>query len=518
MSEHGWISVILLLALVGATLFITWRSSRRVKADVDFYAAGRSILGWQNGLAIAGEFMAAAALLGIAGLIVFYGIDGQIYSLGWVGSFLILLLLVAEPVRNIGKYTFADVVSFRLSQKVVRPQIALTTVVVSLTYLVPQMVAAGVLSRLLFGIPPAVGILIVGTLMTVYIAFGGMLAATWIQFLKAVMLIACGYGLAIAALAKFGFSLDALFTAVITDPQLGGAWLEPGGWLASPWERFSLGLSLLFGTAALPHVVMRFYTVPDKKHARASASWSLTFMTMFHVLTFIFGFAAAVLVGGEAVRALDPGGNLATPMLAEVLGGGADSFGGALAMSVIVVVAFMTIVAAVSGLCLSAAASFSYDFWFHTVRRGRQSPKAQVRTARTSALVIGAMAVAIALALSGANVAYLSGLAFAMAATVNLPTLVLSLHWKRLTTAGASIGIVGGAVVSVLAVVLGPQVMGAGALFPLANPGLITIPIGFGLTIVGSLLTRDAHSQARFAEVLVRSNTGIGKIEAVSAH
>lgn len=484
--------------------------------DEDYYAAGRGIRGWQNGLAIAGEFMAAAALLGIAGLIVFYGIDGQIYSLGWVGSFLVLLLVVAEPVRNIGKYTFADVASFRLSQKVVRPQVAVTTVIVSLTYLVPQMVAAGALSRLLFGVPPAVGIIIVGTLMTIYIAFGGMLAATWIQFLKAIMLIGCGWALAIGALIKFDFSIDALFTAVITDPQLGGAWLEPGGWLASPVERFSLGLSLLFGTAALPHVVMRFYTVPDKKHARASASWSLTFMTLFHVLTFIFGFAAAVLVGGDAVRALDPGGNLATPMLAQELGGGAGSFGGELFMSVVVVVAFMTIIAAVSGLCLSAAASFSYDFWFHTVKKGKQSPQSQVRTARTSALVIGGLAVLIALALSGANVAYLSGLAFAMAATVNLPTLVLSLHWKRLTTIGASVGIIGGAIVSVLAVVTGPQVMGAAAIFPLANPGLITIPIGFALTIIGSLVTRDPRSEARFAEVIVRSNTGVGKVAAVS--
>lgn len=509
MNGSHIMSIGLFALLAAVTLVITWRASRRVHADSDYYAAGRSLMGWQNGLAIAGEFMAAAAFLGISGLIVFHGLDGQLYSLGWVGSFLILLVLVAEPVRNIGKYTFADIISFRLDEKYVRPQISVTTVVISLMYLIPQMVAAGALSRLLFGIPSWAGILIVGALMTVYIAFGGMVAATWIQLTKAVLLLMCGYALAIAALAKFDFSVTGLFDAVISDPQLGLQWVQYGGWLSSPAERYSLGLSLLFGTAALPHVVMRFYTVPRKKQARSSAAWSLSFMTLFHVLTFIFGLAAAVLVGKNVISAADSGGNLATPLLAEQLGGGADSFGGQLFLSIVVVVAFMTIIGAVSGLCLSASASFSYDFWFKVVRKGKQSASSQVRTARASALVIGTLAIVLSLALSQANVAYLSGLAFSMAATVNLPTLLLSLHWKGLTTTGASIGIVGGAIVSIFSVLCGPSVMGSAALFPLQNPGLITIPIGFALTVIGSLLTRDRRSEQRFHETVVRSNTGM---------
>ncbi|MDR2197534.1 MAG: cation acetate symporter [Coriobacteriales bacterium] len=504
------LSITVFLVLIAITLVITAISSRRVKTDTDYYAAGRQIKPWQNGLAIAGEFMAAAAFLGISGLIAFYGIDAQIYSICWFVSFFVVLILVAEIIRNTGRFTFADIVAYRLKSAKIRPIIAVSVILVSIVYLIPQMVAAGSLSKLLFGIPSSWGILIVGALMIIYISLGGMVAATWIQSIKAVLLLGCGIALAGLTLSFFHFDVNELFTAVADAPDLGREWLEPGGWLTNPLERYSLGFGLLFGTAAMPHVIMRFYTVATKKAARSSALWTMTFMGVFHVLTFIFGLGAAVLVGSEVIAAIDAGGNAATPLLAATVAGGADTFSGALFMAFVVAVAFITIIAAVSGLCIAASSAFSYDFWFNFIKKGKQTAAEQVRTARISAVAIGLIAVLCALGLQSSNVAYLSGLAFALASTVNLPTIVFALFWKGFTTKGALIGIIGGTLIAIFSVVAGPQVLGEDAIFPLQNPGLITIPLGFLLTWVGSLLTREKESGEKYHELSVRSQSGLG--------
>lgn len=506
------IPVAVFLVLVAITLYITYWSSKRVKTSTDFYAAGRRIKGWQNGLAIVGEFLTAAAFLGIGGLISFFGVDGQIYSITWFASYLVVLLVVAEPIRNLGKYTFADIVSYRLNERVIRPLAAVNAFLISLMYLIPQMVAAGALSKLLFGIPASAGLIITGVLMIVYITFGGMVAATWIQVLKAIMLLTGAYILTFLVMRQFHYSVNELFAAVASSKDLGVSWLEPGRWplINTPLERISLGFTLLFGTAALPHVLMRFYTVPSKQHAQGSAMWSLTYMAIFHVLTFIFGLGAAVLVGNKVIKALDAGGNIAVPLLARSVAGGAGTLTGELFMAYLVAVAFITIIAAVSGLCIAASSAFSYDFWFRVVRRGEQSREGQMRTARIAALGIGVAAILGGLALRQVNVAYLAGLAFAIAATANLPTLIFSLYWKGLTTKGAFIGMLGGALVAVICVLTGPPMMGKHALFPLANPGIVCVPIGFLLTYVGSLLTQDKVSAIKYQELAVRSRSGIG--------
>lgn len=502
--------ILVFLVLISATLVITYWSAKHVKTENDFYAAGRRIKGWQNGLAIVGEFLTAAAFLGIGGLISFYGVDGQIYSITWFASYLVILMLIAEPIRNSGKYTFADIVSYRLNERVIRPVASINAFLISLMYLIPQMVAAGALSKLLFGIPASTGLIIVGVLMMIYITFGGMLAATWIQVLKAIMLLSGAYILAFLVLRQFHFSVNELFAAVANAKDLGTSWLEPGRWLKTPWERLSLGFTLLFGTAALPHVLMRFYTVPTKQHAQGSAMWSLTFMLMFHILTIIFGLGAAVLVGNKVIKGLDAGGNIAVPLLARTVAGGAGTLTGELFMAYLVAVAFITIIAATSGLCIAASSAFSYDFWFRVVKRGKQSHEGQMRTARLAAFGIGLLAIAGGLLLRQVNVAYLAGLAFAIAATANLPTLIFALYWKGLTTKGAFIGMLGGAIVAVACVLTGPTIMGKNALFPLANPGIICVPIGFLLTYFGSVFTQDRHSEVTFKELAVRSRSGMG--------
>jgi len=503
------LAIYMFLFLVTITLIITYISAHYMKTATDYYAAGRTIKGWQNGLAITGEFLTSAAFLGIAGLIALSGIDGQIFSLTWFASYLVVLLLVAEAVRNSGKYTFADVISYRLNAQVIRPIAAVTTLIICITYLIPQMVAAGALAKLLFGIPASWGILIVGTLMVIYITFGGMTAATWIQIVKAVLLLTGAYILAFLVMAKFHFSPSELFGAVLNTKGVENN-VNPGGWLKSPWERYSLGFSMLFGTAALPHVLMRFYTVPSKAYAQSSVVWVLTFMAMYHVLTFIFGFGAAVIVGTSVIKSLDPGGNMTVPLLARAVGGGAGTFGGEFLMSFICSVAFITIIAAVSGLCIAAASAFSYDFWFNVVKRGQQTQPEQVRTAKISAVIIGTLAILFSLSAQRLNVAYLAGLAFAIAATVNLPTIIFSLYWKRLTNTGAVIGMIGGTIVAVTLVLTGPQFMGKQALFPLANPGIVSIPIGFLLTYLGSIFTSDTDAAHKYVELAVRSQTGLG--------
>ena len=505
-----YLSIIVFLVLITGTLIITAHAAHNIKNDKDFYAAGGSVPGWQNGLAIAGEFMASAAFLGISGLIAFHGLDGEIFSICWFASFFVVLILVSEVIRNSGKYTVTDIVSYRMDPKKIRPAVAVTIFIISLASLIPPMVAAGALSRILFGISDTLGILIVGTPMLIDVSFGGMKAATWIQSSKAVWLLTGGYILAFLTMSHFDFSVPNLFAAVAEAPDLGKQWIEQGGWLSNPIERYSLGISLLFGTAAMPHVLMRLFTVKTKQEAQKSALWTMLFMGMFHMVTFIFGLGAAVLVGRKAIAAMDPGGNLATPMLAQYVAGGAGTFTGELFMAFIVSVAFITVIATVSGLCIAASTAFSYDFWFKVVKNGQQSHASQVRTARIAAIAIGVMAIGVSLLLKNVNVAYLSGLAFSIAATVNLPAIILALYWKNFTTTGALAGILGGIALSLFAVVGGPSFMGKDAIFPLSNPGIVTIPLDLLITVVASKLSAREVEEDKYIELSVRAHSGLG--------
>lgn len=501
-------SIIMFICLIALTLGITYWSANRVKNTTDFYAAGRSISGLQNGLAIAGEYMSAAAFLGISGLIAFKGIDGFLYSISWYVAFVVVLFIIAEAVRNTGRYTFADIISFRLKEKPVRSAAAFNTLIISLLYMIPQMIAAGVIIRLLFGIPSSVAIIITGSLMTLYVMFGGMLATTWIQIIKAVLLLVGAYTLAILTLSHFNFNLNTLFHSV---SQLDPKYLEPGGLIQNPLDRLSLGIGLLFGTAALPHILMRFYTVSTANKARSSVLWGLTFIGMFQILTPIFGFGAALLVGVQTIENADKGGNLAAPLLAQMVGGGAGSIGGGFFMAFLSSVAFVTVIAVVSGLALAASSAFAYDFWIKVVRDGKENHKEQLFVSRVTALGVGAISIILALLLQNANVAYLAGLAFAIAATANLPVLVFSLYWKRLTTTGAICGMIGGLVVAILLVLMGPQFAGENAWFPLSNPGLVSIPVGFLITFLASILTeKEYNSESKYNEIAVRSQSGLG--------
>ncbi|RFU66030.1 solute symporter family protein [Peribacillus glennii] len=496
------------IGLIALTLGITYWSANRVKNATDFYAAGRSISGLQNGLAIAGEYMSAAAFLGISGLIAFKGIDGFLYSVSWYVAFVVVLFVIAEAVRNTGRYTFADIISYRLREKPVRSAAALNTLIISLLYMIPQMIAAGVLIRLLFGIPASVAIIITGVLMTIYVMFGGMIATTWIQIIKAVLLLVGAYALAMLTLSHFNFNPNTLFQSM---SQFDPKYLEPGGLIQNPLDRLSLGIGLLFGTAALPHILMRFYTVSTANKARSSVLWGMTFIGLFQILTPILGFGAALLVGVNVIANADKGGNLAAPLLAQFVGGGAGSIGGEFFMAFLSAIAFVTVIAVVSGLALAASSAFAYDFWIKVVRGGRENHKEQLFISKATALGVGAISIILALLLQNVNVAYLTGLAFAIAATANLPVLVFSLFWKRLTTTGAIVGMIGGLIVAIALVLMGPQFAGEDALFPLSNPGLVSIPVGFLITFVASVLTEKEHnSESKYREIAVRSQSGIG--------
>ncbi|NEU30656.1 sodium/solute symporter [bacterium LRH843] len=501
-------AIVMFIGLIVLTLGITYWAARQVKNTTDFYAAGRSITGLQNGLAIAGEYMSAAAFLGISGLIAFNGIDGFLYSVTWLVAFVFVLLIIAEPVRNTGRYTFADIISYRLKEKPIRCSAAFNTLIISLCYMIPQMIAAGILVKLLFGIPSSIAIIITGSLMTVYVMFGGMIATTWIQVIKAVLLLIGSFTLAIFTLFHFNFNLNTLFHSVNQlDPNL----LKPGGLIQSPIDRLSLGIGLLFGTAALPHILMRFYTVSSAKKARSSVMWGMTFIGLFQILTPIFGFGALILVGLPAIQKADAGGNLAAPLLAQMVGGGAGSIGGSFFMAFLSAIAFITIIAVVSGLALAASSAFAYDFWIRVVRRGKENHKEQLFVSRATALGIGTLSIIVALLLQNVNVAYLTGLAFAIAATANLPVLIYSLYWKGLTTTGAISGMIGGLTIALAVVLMGPQFAGENALFPLSNPGLVSIPAGFLITFVVSILSKKEHnSKEIYSEIAVRSQSGIG--------
>jgi cation/acetate symporter len=511
-------SLWIFLAFVAATLVITWYSARRSSGASAYFAAGRRITGWQNGLAVAGDYMSAASFLGIAGMIAMNGYDGFMYSVGFLVAYLTVLFIVAEPLRNAGKYTMADVLAYRLNPRPVRAAASLSTLTVSLFYMIAQMVGAGTLVRQLIpGVSYEFAVIGVGILMVVYVVFGGMLATTWVQIIKAVLLMAGSFVLTVLVLQRYDFDLGKFFSSLtaISSTTADGQtvtrnFLTPGLIFKNPWDQISLGMALLLGTAGLPHILIRFYTVPDAKTARASVVWAMLIIGLFYIMTTFFGFGAASLLGPDHIAA-NGGTNMAAPELARFLGG--EIF-----FAFICAVAFATILAVVAGLTISASTSFAHDFFVNVIHHGReQSPGEEVRVARITAFVVGALSIVIAIILGPTvNVAFLVGLAFAVAASANLPVIIFSLYWKRFNTAGAVSGLLVGLASSIALIALSPDFM-KDPLFPLKNPALISVPLGFLAAWLGTILSKEKPDEAKFTEFMVRANTGLGA-EKASAH
>ena len=499
-------AVLFFLFIVALTLGVTWWAARRTKSTSEFYAAGRSVNALENGLALAGDYMSAASFLGIAGLVALRGYDGMIYATGWLVGWPALMFLLAEPVRNLGKYTFADVVAFRLRQVPVRVAAAFGGILTVLFYTIAQMVGAGNLIRLLFGIPYEWAITGVGLVMLAYVLFGGMLATTWVQIIKAVLLLFGVTLLTGLVLAQFEFSPTRLYAAVAE--RYGAAALEPGGLINDPLDAVSLGLALMLGLLGLPHILMRFYTVPDARAARASVLYATGLIGYFYLIIPIVGFGASALVGRELIAKVDAGGNMAAPLVAEMLGG--TPF-----LGFIAAVAFATILAVVAGLTLAGASALSHDIFVHVVRRGHATDHEQVRVARAATVVFGLLAVLLGIAFKGQNVAFMVGLAFAIACSANFPPLLMSIVWRRFNTAGAVGSIVTGAVLSVLLIVLSPTVWVdlfhyPAAIFPLRNPAIVSMPIAFIVGIVASLIFREPSAEVKFDEEKLRTYLGVG--------
>ncbi len=482
-GEPNATAILFFFIFVALTLGITYWAARKTKSTEEFFAAGRSISGRQNGFALAGDYMSAASFLGIAGLVSLSGFDGLIYSTGWLVGWPVVLFLIAEPLRNLGKYTFADVVAYRLRQTPVRVAAAIGTLAVVAFYLIAQMVGAGNLIRLMFGLSYEVAVIIVGLVMLAYVLFGGMIATTWVQIVKACLLLGGATLMSVLVLAQFDMNPVALFAAA--QDRYGTGVLGPGALITSPWEAISLGMALMFGTAGLPHILMRFYTVPDAQAARQSVFWATGLIGLFYLLTFVLGFGAMVLVGRDLIAAVDAGGNMAAPLLAEAVGGN-WLFG------FIAAVAFATILAVVAGLTLSGAAALSHDLWVSVVRKGRADHSEQLKVARMATLTLGIIAILLGIAFKGQNVAFMVGLAFAVAASGNFPALVMSIFWRKSTTYGMVATVLVGTATSLLFIYLSPTIQvdilgNSSAWFPLRNPALITIPLSVAVGVGVSL-------------------------------
>jgi cation/acetate symporter len=571
-------------ALVALTLAVTWWAARRNRSVGDFYTGGGGISGLKNGLAISGDYLSAAAFLGVSGLIALYGFDGILYVVGFFVGFIPVLLLIAEPCRNLGRYTLSDVLAFRNGFRSSKTAGAISSVCVAIFYLIPQVVGGGVIIKALVGIEYEVSVLLVGALMLVYVLFGGMRATTWVQLIKAVLLIGSCFLLVIFSWAPFGFNvphfmdgllhsaaltahMQGMFPAQLAGVDLNRHFFQPGLYLKNPMEQLSLGMALVLGTAAMPHVLMRFFTVRDAVTARSSVLWAMLGIGVCHVLIVFIGFAAAYYIGSPTIASFDKGGNLAAPLLAQYLGGGTDSWVGNFMLAFTAAVAFATIVAVVAGLTLAAASALAHDIYVGAIRQGDATERQQAIAARIATLFVGVLAIVVSLLAKGQNVAHLVGLAYAVAASANLPALLLTLYWKRCNTWGVLAGVIGGTTLAIVLVLVSPNMtypaqvrqtaltsvaqlqqaldalpdehspqrnaliiqqdqarataqaipesatsmMGLREpLVSLRNPGLISIPAGFLLVIVFSLLFRDPRSQAMWAQMSVRQHTGIG--------
>jgi len=514
-------AIVMFFAFVAATLGITYWAARRTKSRADFYTAGGGITGFQNGMAIAGDYMSAASFLGISALVFGSGFDGLIYSIGFLVGWPVIMFMIAERLRNLGKFTFADVASYRLQQTPIRMLSAAGTLVVVSFYLIAQMVGAGQLIKLLFGLDYNIAVVIVGVLMIVYVTFGGMLATTWVQIIKAILLLGGASFMAFMVMAKMGFSFDTLFRSAVSAHADGEAIMAPGKFVKDPVSAVSLGLALMFGTAGLPHILMRFFTVKDAVEARKSVLYATGFIGYFYILTFIIGFGAIVLVGTNAFyldgTGLRGGSNMAAVHLAHAVGG--DLF-----LGFISAVAFATILAVVAGLTLSGAAAVSHDLYANVFKRGKANDAEELRVSRYATIALGILAIGLGIAFEKQNVAFMVGLAFAIAASANFPIILLAMLWRGLTTRGALIGGGLGLLTAVMLTVLSPavwvKVLGnAEAIFPYDAPALFSMTVAFVGCWLGSISDRStaARTEAlRYGEQLVRSETGYGATGASS--
>ncbi len=530
------VNMAIFLAFVAVTMVIVIRASRQNKTASDYYTGGRSFSGGQNGTAIAGDYLSAASFLGITGAIALTGFDGFLYSIGFLVAWLVALLLVAELLRNTGKFTMADVLAFRLKQRPVRTAAAISTLAVSFFYLLAQMAGAGGLVSLLMGVTGNVGqsitIAVVGILMIVYVLVGGMKGTTWVQIIKAVLLIAGAALMTGWVLSKYGFNFSSLLGAAVDNSPLGEKLLDPGAKYGKTTmtkiDFISLSMALVLGTAGLPHVLMRFYTVPTAKEARKSVVYAITLIGVFYLFSLVLGFGAAALVGADVIAKAPGGANSAAPLLAYELGG-------TLLLGFISAVAFATILAVVAGLTITASASFAHDVYANVIKKGEVSADAEVKVARTAAVVIGLFAIVGGIAAKDQNIAFLVALAFAVAASANLPTILYSLFWKGFTTRGALWSIYGGLISSIGLILFSPVVSGKpipeGATkspsmlqgvdfhwFPLDNPGLVSIPLAFFLGWLGSVTDPTKSDVTKYAEMEVRSLTGAGAEKAAISH
>ncbi|AEF22939.1 MULTISPECIES: cation acetate symporter [Pseudomonas] len=509
-------AIVMFLAFVGGTLCITYWASKRSKSTSDFYTAGGGITGFQNGLAIAGDYMSAASFLGISALVFTSGYDGLIYSIGFLVGWPVILFLIAERLRNLGKYTFADVASYRLKQKEIRTLSASGSLVVVAFYLIAQMVGAGKLIQLLFGLDYHVAVVLVGILMVMYVLFGGMLATTWVQIIKAVLLLSGASFMALMVMKHVGFNFTTLFSEAVKVHANGEAIMSPGGLVKDPISAISLGLALMFGTAGLPHILMRFFTVSDAKEARKSVFYATGFIGYFYILTFIIGFGAILLVSTnpafkDATGALLGGNNMAAVHLANAVGG-------SIFLGFISAVAFATILAVVAGLTLAGASAVSHDLYASVFKKGNVNEKDELRVSKITTVCLGVLAIGLGILFEKQNIAFMVGLAFSIAASCNFPVLFLSMYWKNLTTRGAMIGGWLGLITAVVLMVLGPtiwvSVLGhAKAIFPYEYPALFSIAVAFiGIWFFSITDKSKAADEERalFLPQFVRSHTGLG--------
>jgi cation/acetate symporter len=535
------LTAILFVAVVVITVGITFWANRQTHGATDYYAGGRSFSGFQNGMAISGDYMSAASFLGISGAIALSGYDGFLYSIGFLVAWLVALLLVAELLRNSGRYTMADQLAYRMRQRPVRTAAATSTVVVSIFYLLAQMVGAGALVALLLGVTDesvkAWTIVAVGLLMVFYVTVGGMKGTTWVQIVKAVLLMGGTILITVLVLAEFNFNLSSLLGAAAENTGKGEGFLQPGlkygVSTTSKIDFLSLGIALVLGTAGLPHILIRFYTVPTAKDARTSVLWAIGLIGAFYLMTLALGFGAAALLNtGPDSEVAASGGNLASPLLAEYLGGGEGTTGGAVLLALISAVAFATILAVVAGLTLTSASSVAHDLYATVFKKGQASEKEEVRVARIAAFVIGGIAIGLAIPAQKLNIAFLVALAFAVAASANLPSIIYNMFWRRFNTRGATWAIYGGLISCVVLVFFSPVVSGLGVnpatgaslslfpadvdfhWFPLQNPGIVSIPLGFFFGWLGTVTSKEPMAEEKFTELEVRAFTGAGAEQA----
>ena len=511
----SFISIIIFIGVIGLTLGITYWAAKQTTTASDFYTAGGSLTGWQNGMAIAGDYLSAASFLGIAGAISLNGFDGFYYSVGWLTAYLVVLFLIAEPLRNLGKFTMADMIGARFHAKKIRGAAALNTITIVLFYMLAQLVGAGALIKLLFGIDYWLSVLIVGFMMTIYVLFGGMTATSWVQIVKAILLMAGTIVISFLVLLKFNFNFVGMFDAMRTATPHGEAFLHSGIVYKDPIGLISVLIALVLGTAGLPHILMRFFTVKDAKTARSSVIYAVWIIGLFYVLTIFLGFGAAKFVGSDAIIAENAAGNMAAPMLAGILGGDAlESF--------VAAVAFATILAVVAGLVLSGASAIAHDLYGQIIKKGKVTEKQQVKAARIAALSVAAISILLALGAEKMNVAFLVSLAFCIAASANVPTILFTIYWKRFNTTGAVASMLTGLFTALILVAVSPNIINpvegaaffvGNPIFPLENPAIISVPAGFIAAIVGTLVSSRAKDEISYAEVKFKAEVGFRELE-----